>query len=82
MTELMGKLKPCPFCGGEAILSDVSRGMGKPKYAVVCTKCGASSIVKTPSRNRRSRYWELDKQEVMRWAVKAWNRRVNDDHTV
>lgn len=79
MTELMGKLKPCPFCGGEAVLSDVSRGMGKPKYAVVCTKCEASSRVKTPYASNSSRFWALSKQEAMRWAVEAWNRRQNND---
>ena len=32
----MTKLKPCPFCGGEAKLED----MGFPHH-VYCTRCGA-----------------------------------------
>ena len=32
----MEKLKPCPFCGGEARVMD----MGYPHW-VYCTKCGA-----------------------------------------
>ena len=39
--EEMNKLKPCPFCGGEASLnynSYLTRG-----YQCICGKCGASA---------------------------------------
>lgn len=31
----MVELKPCPFCGGEAIIDDC----GEHRYFVRCTKC-------------------------------------------
>ena len=36
------KLKPCPFCGGEAMLRN--RGMNTQNY-VVCENCGAVSKI-------------------------------------
>ena len=62
MTE--PKLKPCPFCGGKAIM--VFRGGGDywyDEYSAYCTKCGA----------------ETDNYEFADDVVKAWNRRVESD---
>ena len=41
----MSELKPCPFCGGEAIEVDdvLSAKFGYPK-AVRCTNCGATHM--------------------------------------
>ena len=36
----MIKLKPCPFCGGEA---EKQKGIGEASY-VACTKCGAMAV--------------------------------------
>ena len=58
MTE---KLKPCPFCGGEAA---VSYSIVK-KYFITCLKCYASTKLK----------------DTEGLAIKAWNRRVNDEPT-
>lgn len=39
----MDKLKPCPFCGGEAEIEDM-----KGEYSVICNTCfGASDICET-----------------------------------
>ena len=38
----MAKLKPCPFCGGKALLSHDHTGIGA-SY-VRCEKCGLESI--------------------------------------
>lgn len=40
MTEI--KLKRCPFCGGEASLSDEPDKYYK--YTVYCTKCGIRTL--------------------------------------
>ena len=40
----MDKLKPCPFCGGEAKLHHYGKGQGKHNMVVTiaCKLCGAS----------------------------------------
>ena len=60
------KLKPCPFCGGEAEVLDLSYPINMPPwevrgYGVVCP-CGASVRM-------------FDKKTE---AAKAWNRRVDN----
>lgn len=74
------KLKPCPFCGGEAeMYSEVDRIMGKFWY-IRCRKCYSNG----------SRIYEslkkLEPQEEYAaitgaWerAIEAWNRRTNDE---
>lgn len=45
MSEI--KLKPCPFCGGEASIKSVSKRIFTKKvgYFAVCNSCGASTHV-------------------------------------
>lgn len=64
----MSKLKPCPFCGGEAIMRHISSIMDVFSY-VTCTRCG----VQSPNFKVSSEYASDDK------AAEAWNRRANDD---
>ena len=60
MTE---KLKPCPFCGGEANLKDTSGFI-----VAKCESCGAESgVVKVSAE-----YCANDK------AAESWNRRTNN----
>lgn len=67
------KLKPCPFCGGEA-QKQAQEVNGLRAIYVVCKKCGASSgIYKT--RNPRVK----DEENP---AIKAWNRRDPMDKIV
>nr|DAH76866.1 MAG TPA: restriction alleviation protein [Caudoviricetes sp.] len=61
----LDKLKPCPFCGGEARLF-VSDGV-----RVLCTKCRASSKILVDS--------ECYKTSAVEKVIEAWNRRTNDD---
>ena len=63
----MAELKPCPFCGGKALLSHDYEGTGA-SY-VRCQKCGLESIIfirafDTASDDR---------------AAEFWNRRVDND---
>lgn len=66
MSEI--KLKPCPFCGGEAILLTCSRlyilEQNKGRRAVFCVNddCGAVMYGST-----------------QREAIDAWNRRTNNE---
>lgn len=73
------ELKPCPFCGGKAILTD-----GKPKTfgtfeaLVICKDCSAS-VVGVSSINFSTRKFEENGYDIAReQAIKAWNRRVDN----
>ena len=62
----MNELKPCPFCGGKALLSHDYEGTGA-SY-VRCQKCGLESI-------RFIRSFEIASDDR---AVEYWNRRADD----
>lgn len=57
------KLKPCPFCGGQAIVQEMHYSMLQSENFVKCVNCGAES----------SRYYD-----DMHSAIKAWNRRFEN----
>lgn len=59
----MEKLKPCPFCGGEAKISHESEGV-----LVRCQKCGATS-------GWIDEYLETEDSGVKK-AIGLWNRRA------
>ncbi len=62
----MDKLKPCPFCGGEAEIQCFEclfESFEGRRYAVECKFCSCS----------------LELFETEEEAVEAWNRRVGDD---
>lgn len=63
------KVKPCPFCGGDARAGNASAVAKR----VFC-KCGAQVLVEYPD------YWkgtweEMEDQTLFR-AIEKWNRRV------
>lgn len=60
------KLKPCPFCGGEAELNNTFS-----VASVRCTFCGAATrlIVRYP----------IGEQNHIEKAVNGWNRRWSGD---
>jgi Lar family restriction alleviation protein len=59
----MGKLKPCPFCGGdengEVHRQQVAYTGGLVKWEIMCEGCGVTT-------------WEFDTLEE---AIEAWNTR-------
>ena len=58
------KLKPCPFCGGEAYLEPAS----DTPSIVICMKCGA-----------RGKWFEVSKHYCSdEKAIEAWNRRTDN----
>ena len=67
----MMELKPCPFCGGEAILVPFSNCSGE----IACIgDCHFES----------AKFWDnmLGHEAEKKWsekAIEAWNRRVGDD---
>ena len=63
----MNELKPCPFCGGDALLSHDYEGIGS-SY-VRCGKCGLESI-------RFIRAFDTASDDR---AAEFWNRRADND---
>lgn len=61
-------LKPCPLCGGEAVMESITTEMEKvPRYRVRCTACGLGCL--------RWDHWSIA------GAANWWNRRAEDaDH--
>lgn len=60
MSEL--KLKPCPFCGGEAEIRKYVNG-----YNIwFCARCDSCKITQTSTTQTEQQ------------AIAAWNRRAND----
>ena len=64
-TKIKHNLKHCPFCGGQAAVQEMRYSMLQSENFVKCINCGAES----------SRYYDN-----MCSAIKAWNRRVNDEN--
>lgn len=62
------KLKPCPFCGGEALLNSYESRKGYDAY-VECCGCLIQMITVTFDT----------KEEAEAKAISAWNRRANDE---
>lgn len=61
------KLKPCPFCGGEAVLESYNARKGFE----ACIQCnGCTAYVPTITYDTE--------EEAIEKAIKAWNRRVNE----
>ena len=68
------KLKPCPFCGGEAVLWDrevVGYGKIVLTWQVFCKDCG----IRTPHFYTRK---GVSLQMAKHSAIEAWNKRVRD----
>ena len=76
-------LKPCPFCGGEAIVKDgmiyVDKGV-----LVKCSRCFVKTNIVLID-HPRLKYDGLDestrytRDQAIQKAVEVWNRRVNDE---
>lgn len=87
----MTELKPCPFCGGKAHISEREMryygindfGCRKIKFGAqaMCNKCRArggvvTAIIITDRKDTNEQFDKLDER-----AIEAWNRRVTDDKT-
>lgn len=78
MAEL--KIKSCPFCGGEAFLKDGNpTTFGTFEALVICKNCSAS-VVGVSRINFATYRFEKNGYDLARkQAVKAWNRRDDND---
>lgn len=57
------KLKPCPFCGGEAVLEDLGSYGVVGRYYIHCSKCEIA----------QDNLWATKQT-----AIKRWNKRVKE----
>lgn len=74
----MTELKPCPFCGsgkgGKGALYIVT--VEQHGYETVGIFCNACKQTVTLERNE----WEGLNEDTKEKAIKAWNRRTNEDN--
>lgn len=73
------ELKPCPFCGGEAVIKAVNKNYGFTIWCQ-CQKCGAKTEGYCPNTNNEDA--TIDNIENCKnRALEQWNRRANDGKT-
>lgn len=73
------ELKPCPFCGGEAVIKEVNKNYGLTIWCQ-CPKCGAKTEGYCPNTNNEDK--TIDNIENCKnRALEQWNRRANDGKT-
>ena len=64
------KLKPCPFCGGNAIMGTKTFDVFNVGAYVFCSECGARTAI----HNSRSGLY----RESEKLAADTWNKRIDD----
>ena len=76
----MGKLKPCPFCGGnvrvEEYVINEPVTMFDFGYQIVCKKCNCGSRQMTPKLPEL--LTDFEKGVYQKALIERWNRRAND----
>lgn len=77
------ELKPCPFCGGEAKITDHGKGRGGwmiscENFAMSDGKCG---VLMTPCADPRSKTPDELHESGKRRAITAWNTRLKVEPT-
>jgi len=71
--EEVRQLKPCPFCGGEAVGYEDNYG----KYLVGCPECGAMIGIKLECGEVLKDGWKATFNTIEE-AFDAWNRRADN----
>lgn len=70
------KLKPCPFCGGDAAINYEHTRLpedSRPTHAfIMCKWCGCGT-----DKYIINRFHDADESTYS--AIKAWNRRINEE---
>lgn len=69
---IKNKLKPCPFCGGDARFTYTTYEE-PPMYSVVCTKCKV--MIKKYGKDREGNRTDLCYKTISE-VSKVWNKRI------
>lgn len=72
MESINSVLKPCPFCGGKAVLF-VENGVN-----VVCLSCGVRTSSKVDRIYQKGVSQERTATSSVEQVIEEWNRRVNN----
>lgn len=81
----MDKLKPCPFCGGEAVLTQLTavynsgRGSLTTDFYVNCTECEVRTTQYESEVYISASGDVVVDADGAQTAVEAWNRRTSDE---
>ena len=70
MKSINSVLKPCPFCGGRAVLF-VEHGV-----QVMCLSCGVGTSIRTDTVYRKGTSQERIVTSSVDNVIEEWNRRV------
>lgn len=62
----MTDLKPCPFCGGDAIIGQIDHDGSDTIFCIMCTVCGTKTL------------FDSFDAETIGDMITKWNRRVNE----
>jgi Lar family restriction alleviation protein len=68
--EVDVELKPCPFCGGRAILTMMNDGKSLSGYAVACER----TSIDCPTAMPATKFFASHDM-----AIREWNRRATDE---
>lgn len=72
MKSINSALKPCPFCGGKAVLF-VENGV-----QVMCLSCGVRTSIKADTILRKEISQERIVTSSVDKAIEEWNKRVSN----
>ena len=61
-TDIVARLKPCPFCGGAAVQYDVEDGENAGLSCIQCTRCEASTALHGDRKENLESSWN-DREE-------------------
>lgn len=66
------ELKPCPFCGCDCLYVVTIKQHGNDTLGIFCNNCKQTAILEENE-------WEGNNDATRERAIKAWNRRANND---
>lgn len=78
---MIDKLKPCPFCGGDARVYKTSTHYSAESWGdnwkVACNECNMGSMHEYSTEVYRNKHGEVTiEHDGKKEAIEAWNRRV------
>lgn len=79
--ENAARIKPCPFCGGDYISTEVHLGFETHEVMTVCRNCGARVLKIVRADPKPGESDEHFKRSLAKVVERTWNTRIDDEHT-